>query len=244
MSIDLSICQEALNRDPVLYLDLTEAVRRGEGRLLAATPRGALAAFHNYEKDGQDLGFTMFADDLETAQALLALIPPKPTFITVHEALYRDELEKRFGFTRLNPCWQLGWLRTTPPPLPDAAADIRQLDQSHLPTVLANYTLTDQEYLSWLIAHGELYGAFDGGTLMAFIGRHAEGSVGLLEVLPPYRRRGLATLLQSYMIGLELSCGHVPYGQVFDGNDPSLALQRSLGMTRSMGRLYWAVRDD
>ncbi|MCI9288136.1 MAG: hypothetical protein HFF23_01415 [Oscillospiraceae bacterium] len=46
------------------------------------------------------------------------------------------------------------------------------------------------------------------------------------------------------MIGLELSCGHVPYGQVFDGNDPSLALQRSLGMTRSMGRLYWAVRDD
>ena len=94
MSIDLSICQEALNRDPVLYLDLTEAVRRGEGRLLAATPRGALAAFHNYEKDGQDLGFTMFADDLETAQALLALIPPKPTFITVHEALYRDELEK------------------------------------------------------------------------------------------------------------------------------------------------------
>ena len=73
---DLSICQEALNRDPVLYLDLTEAVRRGEGRLLAATPRGALAAFHNYEKDGQDLGFTMFADDLETAQALLALSPP------------------------------------------------------------------------------------------------------------------------------------------------------------------------
>ena len=126
----------------------------------------------------------MFADDLETAQALLALIPPKPTFITVHEALYRDELEKRFGFTRLNPCWQMGWLRTTPPPLPDAA-NIRQLDQSPLPTVLANYTLTDQEYLSWLIAHGELYGAFDGGTLMAFIGRHAEGSVGLLEVLPP-----------------------------------------------------------
>ena len=114
--------------------------------MLFRSPRGALAAFHNYEKDGQDLGFTMFADDLETAQALLALIPPKPSFITVHEALYRDELEKRFGFTRLNPCWQLGWLRTTPP-LPDAAADIRQLDQSHLPAVLANYTLTGEEYL-------------------------------------------------------------------------------------------------
>lgn len=79
---------------------------------------------------------------------------------------------------------------------------------------------------------------------MAFIGRHAEGSIGLLEVLPQYRRRGLATLLQSYMIGLELSRGRVPYGQVFDGNDASLALQQSLGMSRSMGPLYWAVRDD
>lgn len=244
MNTDLSICQDALNRDPVLYLDLTETVRRGESRVIAALPHGALAAFRNYEKNGQDLGFTMFADDLETAQALLALIPPEPGFITVHEELYRDELEKRFGFTRLNPCWQLGWLRPTPPPLPDTAADIRQLDQSHLPTVLANYTLTDEEYLSGLITRGELYGAFDGDALLAFIGRHAEGSVGLLEVLPPYRRRGLATLLQSYMIGLELSRGRVPYGQVFDGNDASLALQRSLGMTSSIGRLYWAVRGD
>lgn len=244
MNTDLSICQDALNRDPVLYLDLTEAIRRGDGKVLGATPHGALAAFRSYEKEGQDLGFTMFADDLETAQALLALIPPKPDFITVHETLYRDELEKRFGFSALNPCWQLAWLRPTPLPLPDAAAVIRQLDQSHLPTVLANYSLADREYLSWLIQQGELFGAFDGLTLMAFAGRHAEGSIGLLEVLPQYRRRGLATLLQSYMINLELARGHIPYGQVFDGNEPSLALQRSLGMARSTGQLYWASRGD
>ena len=67
--------------------------------------------------------------------------------------------------------------------------------------------------------------------------------MGLLEVLPQYRRRKLATLLQAYMIRLELSRGHIPYGQVFDGNEPSLALQRSLGMVQSMGRLYWAAPD-
>lgn len=110
---DLSICQEALNRDPVLYLDLTEAVRRGEGHVVAALPHGALAAFRNY---GRELGFTMFADDLETAQALLSLLPPDPGFLTVHEDIYRAELQKRFGFDRLNPCWQLGWLRPAPPP--------------------------------------------------------------------------------------------------------------------------------
>lgn len=246
MNIDLSICQEALNRDPVLYLDLTEAVRRGEGRLIAAMPRGALVSFRNYEKDGQELGFTMFAGDLETAKRLLAMLPSQPDFLTVHEDFYLDELEKRFGFDRLNPCWQVGYLRTMAPAAPDCGAEIRQLEPSHLPAVVEHYAENgvDDGYLSGLIEQGELYGAFEGETLMAFIGRHAEGSMGLLEVLPQYRRRGLGRLLQSHLIDLELSRGRVPYGQVFDGNEASLALQQSLGMTRSMGRLYWAVRND
>lgn len=246
MNIDLSICQEALNRDPVRYLDLTETVRRGEGRLIAAMPRGALAAFRNYEKDGQDLGFTMFADDLGTAKRLLALLPSQPDFLTVHEDFYLDELEKRFGFSKLNPCWQMGYLRPTPPPVPDCGAEVRQLELSHLPVVVEHYTDdgTDDGYLSGLIEQGELYGAFHGDTLMGFIGRHAEGSMGLLEVLPQYRRRGIAALLQTRMIALELSRGRIPYGQVFDGNDASMALQRSLGMTQSMDRVYWAIRND
>lgn len=244
MNTDLSICQEALNRDPVLYLDLTEAVRRGEGRLIAAMPRGALAAFRNYEKEGQDLGFTMFANDRETAKRLLAMLPSQPAFLTVHEDFYLDELTKRFGFTELNPCWQMGWLRTMAPALPDTGAEIRQLDASHLSVVQANYTLEDGEYLGWLISRGELYGAFEGDALLGFVGRHAEGSMGLLEVLPQYRRRGLGRMLQAYMIELELSRGHVPYGQVFDGNQVSMALQKSLGMTPSIGRLWWALKGE
>ncbi|MBD5133587.1 MAG: GNAT family N-acetyltransferase [Clostridiales bacterium] len=243
MTTDLSVCQDALNRDPVLYLDLTEAIRRGDGRVVGAVPHGALVAFTNLI-DGPQYGFTMFADDLETAEQLLALLPPVPGFLTVHETLYAGILKERFGFGGMNPCWQFGWLHPAPPPMPELDAEIRQLEASHLATVCANYQMEDEEYLGWLIDHGELYGAFDGGALMAFAGCHAEGSMGLLEVLPQYRRRGLATLLQSHMIRRELSRGHVPYGQVFDGNEPSLALQRSIGMTRSMGQLYWATRDD
>lgn len=241
MDTDLTICREALNRDPVLYLDLTETVRRGEGRVLGAAPHGALVAFNNLV-DGPDYGYTMFAGDERTAQALLALLPPEPGFLCVHEDFYQDQLERRFGFPRLRPCWQMGWLRTAPPAPPETGAEIRRLGAAHLPAVRASYQLEDEEYLRWLINRGELYGAFEGETLMAFIGRHAEGTIGLLEVLPQYRRRGLATLLQSHMIGLELSRNRVPYGQVFHGNDASLALQRSLGMTRSMGPLYWALR--
>ena len=243
MTTDFSICQDALNRDPVLYLDMTEAVRRGDGKVLGAVPHGALVAFTNLI-DGPQFGFTMFADDLETAEQLLELLPAVPGFLTVHETLYASLLKERFGFGGMHPCWQVGWLSITPPPLPKLDVEIRQLTTSHLPAVTANYDLEDEEYLNWLIGRGELYGAFDGDTLMAFAGCHAEGSIGLLEVLPQYRRRGLATLLQSHMIRLELSRGHIPYGQIFDGNESSLALQRSLGMAQSAGQLYWATRDD
>ncbi|MFQ7452543.1 MAG: GNAT family N-acetyltransferase [Flavonifractor plautii] len=36
-----------------------------------------------------------------------------------------------------------------------------------------------------------MLGAFVDGTLAGFAGFHGEGSIGLLEVLPAYRRRGL-----------------------------------------------------
>ena len=242
MTTELSICQAALNRDPVLYLDMTESVRRGDGRVLAASPWGALVAFTNL-MDGPDYGYTMFADDERTARSLCAMIPPNPGFITVHEEHYLDLLKKRFGFTQANTCWQVGYLRATPLPLPELGVEVRPLEPSHLPTVCANYQMEDRDYLEWLIGRGELYGAFDGEALLAFAGRHAEGSMGLLEVLPQYRRRGLGSLLQSCLVNLELSRGHIPYGQVFDGNQPSLALQQSLGMARSMGQLHWAVPD-
>lgn len=242
MTTDLSVCQDALNRDPVLYLDLTEAVRRGDGRVLGAAPHGALVAFTNLI-DGPDYGYTMFADNMETARSLCALIPPDPGFITVHERNYLDLLKKCFGFSEINACWQAAYLHTAHLPLPELGVEVRQLETPHLSTVCANYQLEDKDYLGWLISRGALYGAFNGDTLLAFAGCHAEGSIGLLEVLPQYRRQGLATLLQSHMINLELSRGHIPYGQVFDGNEPSLALQRSLGMVQSMNRLYWAARD-
>ncbi len=36
MTTDLSVCQDIFNRDPVRYLDMTEAVRRGVGTVLHA----------------------------------------------------------------------------------------------------------------------------------------------------------------------------------------------------------------
>lgn len=239
-----SPCRAILDRDPLLYFDLTETVRRGDGRLIYVCPTGALAAYSNYAKDGQDTGFTMFAADLPTAERLCALLPSSTEWLTVHEKFYAHLLRDRFGLQLGQACWQLCYPDGHPLPMPASAFEVRSLDLSHLPQVSAHYDATNEAYLVWLLERGELYGAFQGSALCGFIGRHAEGTIGLLEVLPQYRRRGAASLLQSFMTNLELSRGHIPYGQVFDGNGPSLALQRRLGFQRSASQLYWATRDE
>ena len=53
----------------------------------------------------------------------------------------------------------------------------------------------------------------------------------MLEVFPPYRRRGWARALEGAKINQHLSLGYVPWGQVWPDNVASLALQRSLGLT-------------
>lgn len=232
---ELSPCRPILERDPILYLDLTEPLRRGEGRVLAAHPAGALISL-----DRCDGGFSLLASDRTAAEELLSLLPPDPRLVFVHEEFSLSLLAQRFNLTPSLPFYQAAYLKKEPLPLPETAAQVRPLDLTALPLLLANYKYGSEAYLRQLLAQNSLFGAFEGDTLLAFIGLHSEGTIGLLEVLPPYRRRGLARLLESCMIDRELSLGHIPFCQVFEGNAPSLALQRSLGMTLSHGRVWFA----
>ena len=63
-----------------------------------------------------------------------------------------------------------------------------------------------------------------------FIGTHSEGSMGMLEVLPEFRRKGYGLALEQFLIAWHLSRGWTPFGHVIDGNEPSLRLQQKAGM--------------
>ena len=84
-----------------------------------------------------------------------------------------------------------------------------------------------------------MLGAFVAGEPAGFIATHIEGSMGMLEVLPQYRRRGIGEALLLAMTAFCLEQGKYPYGQVFTDNGPSLALQRKVGMTLSEELLFW-----
>ncbi len=243
---DLSICQELFDRDPVRYIDMTEAVRRGIGTVLYASPSAALVDVPSPEQPNGFHTYLMCCAGLEEAQRLCGLLPSGGGFLlAAHEDFCVPLLKERFGATLFleGASYQAAYLRTQPPVLQDCGLAIRQLDVSGLPQVAAHYQLEGEDYLRSLLERGQLFGGFLNGVMVGFAGRHAEGSIGLLEILPQYRRQGFATELERYMIRLELSLCHIPFGQVLTDNAPSLALQRSLGMTISSGTLHWLSCD-
>ena len=245
MTADFSRYQDVLDRDPVLYLDMTEAVRRGIGAVLYASPSAALVGIVSPDHPGRFDTCLMSCADLDAARLLCELLPAGgDLLIAAHEDFYLPLLKERFnlGFFLGGPSYQAAYLSGAPCPDPDGALTVRRLTVDDLPQVAANYKQEGEDYLRSLLERGQLFGGFQEGAMVGFVGRHEEGSIGLLEVLPPYRRRGFATVLERYMINQELALGHIPFGQVLTDNAPSLALQRSLGMTFSTGTLSWLSR--
>ncbi len=122
--------------------------------------------------------------------------------------------------------------------LPEGA-EIRPLDDSHAEFVHANYHMVDDiDYIRERIEAG-MYGAFVEGQIAGFVGTHEERPMGLLEVLPEYRRLGLAYALEAHLINQLLAQGRTPFCQVAVVNGPSIALQRKLGMELSTAVIHW-----
>ena len=244
MTTDLSVCQDIFNRDPVRYLDMTEAVRRGVGTVLHASPSAALVGIPAAD-DSRDFGsYLMSCADMDAARLLCGLFPDGgDSLIAAHEDFYLPLLQDRFGlgFFLEGASFQAAYLGGSCS-IPDSPLALRQLAVDDLPQVADNYKLEGEDYLRSLLERGQLFGGFLDDAMVGFAGRHAEGSIGLLEIFPPYRRRGFASVLERYMINQELARGRIPFGQVVTDNAPSLALQRSLGMTLSEGTLYWLSR--
>lgn len=97
----------------------------------------------------------------------------------------------------------------------------------------------DSQYIDELIAKKHLWGLLENNELAGFIGIHNEGSMGLLEVLPQYQRRGYAMMLESYLINYFLDHSWIPYCQVIEDNYASLQLQKKLGLEISSRLSYW-----
>ena len=213
----------ALETDPVRGFPIHECISRGIGRVLAAEPGLVLHEILPGE-------LQIFARDGERAARVTAGTY-RPRLLTLFGPCSREPLERRLGLVCETPYHLAIYQEAIP--LQTDGRDVRTLGPDFSSQLRRRYS--HPEFYSVgqfeaMLSEGRILGGFEGGELVGFVGVHPEGSIGLLEVFEGHRRQGWATQLESEMINRHLERGWIPWGQVFEGNEASLALQRRLSM--------------
>ena len=227
-----------LMRDKLGHMDMIEAIRRGQAHIQYADEEGVLL------KDEPSGAWMVSAVDVDMGERLLSLIPRKERdhlLLVVHQKFLVESIARRFGKTYVNVCRQAVYTRKTAP-WQEEDFCIHTIQEEEVDAVYHHYAyhgVHSKEDLAQRIRAGEMYGLYEDGQLAAFGGFHPEGSMGMLEVLPAYRRKGYGAALERYLIARALEKGRTPFCQVFEGNEPSLNLQKKLGLRLASSPLYW-----
>ena len=218
---------EWVSRDPARYGYLLDFYRRG-ARVCCAGAEGVV--LKNDKLGLCYAGGTAFAPELETSR-----------LARVEDRALAERRAARAPGLEILECAQAVYLKKDPPPRRDCpGVTLRPLTMDDLDFVLKNYRHPGavEAHIRERIREGML-GAEAEGEPAGFIGVHEEGTMGLLEVLPRFRRRGLAEALEAALIRRQLEKGVLPYAHVKTGNAASEALQTKLGLTLDRRRFYW-----
>lgn len=224
---------EFLNKDYLLNVDMIECIRRDICRILYASDKAVLIV--------ADSGWVHMLSCEDRELGLELIKTHQPPWVVLHQMDMREAVAG-LGYRIGDECWQSAYTKTTP--MEETLADIRRLDRRFLKRIADNYELADEGEIAALLDAGVIYGAFAGGELAGFIGKHEEGSVGLLFVFPEFRRMGIAEALERNYVNRELAEGNVAYGQIFVGNTPSRQLQEKLGMDFSDKFICWCGKSE
>ncbi len=228
---------EELDEDRYFYADMLCALRDPRTETAYAEADGVLLRLR-----GADMHW-LTAKTPEAVPRMLDLVE-SPDLFLIHQDFCREIIARRFGRYGELHCRQHAYFGAEPLPvvLPEGM-ELRDLGMDALDLVMEKYTHADgdRDYIAGRLAYG-MIGAYFGETCAGFIGVHGEGSMGLLEVFPEFRRRGVAMALESVMTNRMLEKGLIPYGHVVVGNEASLALQKKLGFTFAEKTVRWMNR--
>lgn len=236
----LMACRENLMQQKLLHIDMIELINRGQAVLCYDSLPGNVLI-----RDKLSGAWFMTASDEDSGLHMLEIIQTETEekkqeyFLVVsHQEFMKEHIQERLGMKLFNCCFQAVYTRREPVRV-RKTAQVRPLEESHAGTVAEHYKLTDREYIEKRIRAGVMWGAFVEEELAGFIGLHEEGSIGMLEVLPKYRRQGIAMTLEAAVINRLLEWGCIPFGQVVTDNEASKRLQEKLGHCFSREKVYW-----
>lgn len=219
--------------DDTCYAQMIQSLLRGEAEVIACREDGVLTR-HRLEK------FYMLAGSVACMTELAGQIPAGEDDVLLHGALTEETVayfRDKLGMKSVTPYVMYAYYGDMPPEETQVA--IRSLDEQATEFVYENYGHASREYLAYLLRKGVMIGAYVGEEMVGFIGEHAAGAMGLLHVMPAYRRHHLGYALERADIRRIMLSGQTPFCQVAVDNIASHKLQERLGMTRAKGRMYW-----
>ena len=224
---------KALAKDKRNNIHMMECLSRGLGRICYADDEDVIIYLQEEKicminAAAQERGKML-------VERLHPCLPKVDLFLTGQKFM-KDILEEN-GYNTLFSCYQ--FLYTEKAPLPVRHKDIRRLSMESFPYICQHYDMGQAEYVRERILAGAMYGAYLENCLLGFIGIHSEGSIGMLYVDEAYRRQGIASSLEAYMINRMLEQGFIPFTQVKEDNKESLCLQEKLGFYRAPNLFWW-----
>lgn len=243
----LQECKKWMMRQKLLHIDMIELINRGRARIVYHDADEILlrdivtGIYFHTRMSG--------VPQMEWKLPLKLAKDDSIECIVLHQREMVPLMETHFHLKEDMECLQGAYTRREKLPVrglygPDGRGEdgfaIRTLTEEYIPFVAEHYSeIGTSEYVSERIRHGAVYGAFYDEKIVGFIANHEEGSIGMLYVLPEYRKRHVAMALETYCMNLAVERGEIPYGQVVLGNEASIRLQEKMGICFAKGTIVW-----
>lgn len=226
-----------LNEEMMANIAMIEAIHRDNAEILSAE-RGAVLL-----REKNSGAYMLYAKEFEPGEVLLRLLLEREDLreLSVTRADLCRRAEELLGLRLDFEYYHVAYLENKAPE-PAGRLEIRTPPEELADVIADHYEYLNRDQVIAHIRREHLFGGFIGDKLVGFIGEHPEGSIGILEVLPEYRRHGYAYDLESFMIDRHFNQGKIPFAQIFTDNEKSLSLQRKLGMTQAEQSCFWLSR--
>ncbi|MCM1282035.1 MAG: tRNA (guanosine(37)-N1)-methyltransferase TrmD [Muribaculaceae bacterium] len=246
----LETCEACLLSDKLHHMDMIELIRRGRAKLVARQGKEILLEdkeshifFHTCLEEprshGRDSALLPRLQELCGHDANVIVLHQPESVPALAQMGYCADMEcLTCVYTKKEQLPITGLYRADGQPSANGI-EIFALTLEEFPLVEQCCTVGKPEYLRKRIEKGMMYGARMQGELAGFIGVHGEGSMGMLYVLPRFRRRKVAAALETYLCNWFIRQKMTPYGQIAIGSTDSVLLQEKLGLCMSGGHVYW-----
>ncbi|WP_244835022.1 GNAT family N-acetyltransferase [Clostridium sp. BJN0001] len=220
-----------LEKNHLLHMGMIDSIHKSAAEILYAKTDGVLI------KEKKSNAYMVSVNNFEKGRELINSIS-ECNLIVSHQKYMVDYILNRFGLSEKLECVQVVYMDKTKINI-KKELKIKKLEPFQIKVVLEHYDKLSSSEIEILLKNGKLFGGYKNGTLIGFVGNHLEGSIGLLEVFPKYRRLGYGEALEGYIVNQMLEKGLVPFAQVETKNQKSIALQNKLEFSISSEKLYW-----